>query len=150
MLVNPRWIRRNPHDSYDFDFERILQSAFTAKDNPYLANTFYQYGDGEMFSALDRVNYLWYLMFSGFAPGEPENQILLSSDEPSPFAPDKSEDHAKIDLSCVAVAEVQLANPMRIQQKRLKFSWDRFLANLPNPNMIFTYSKGWKSIRMRF
>ena len=44
----------------------MLHSAFASTDNPYLANTFYEYEDGGKFSALERINYIWSLMFSGF------------------------------------------------------------------------------------
>ena len=66
MLVNPQFVPRGASHFTDFNFQRMLESAFTENDNPYLANTFYQYEDGEKFSALDRLNHLWYLMFSGF------------------------------------------------------------------------------------
>jgi hypothetical protein len=62
ILVDPRRICQNPST-----FHHTLQSAFTVADNPCLATTLYPSDGGENFSALDRVNYIWYLMFSGFA-----------------------------------------------------------------------------------
>ena len=70
ILVNPRWIPRDLGAPSDFNFERTLQSAFTEKDNPYLASVCYHNEGSESFNALDRLNHLWYLMFSGFTPDD--------------------------------------------------------------------------------
>lgn len=179
MLVNPRWIPRGSSGSLDFDFQRMLESAFTEKDNPYLANTFYQHEDGEKFSALDRLNHLWYLMFSGFTlehnsppivpfmpvsediPSECQTEMLLPEfpfEEPLSVdilnVPPRSQklfDKSNSEENGFGTSTMGLSGAVlgkSTQEKRLEFSRDQFLNNIPNPNMIFKRSKSQKSLRL--
>jgi len=159
MLVNPRWIPHDPSDDLGpclHEFKRMLHSAFTAKDNPYLANTFYEYEDGERFSALDRLNYLWYLMFSGFSP------LQLDPGAPDPHFASLTSCHTAIsqdvtlfseslppesDNHLTTIIDVPAVSPQQNRyNKRMEFSRDQFLHSLPNPNEIYGTSKGQGSI----
>jgi hypothetical protein len=104
ILVDHRRICRNPSNSSTS--HHTLQSAFTATDNPYLASTLYQCEGSENFSALDRLNYLWYLMFSGFAFDN--NHWLNSIAPPADLAVSQPEDQmtkSELDQKDVTISD---------------------------------------------
>jgi hypothetical protein len=177
ILVNPRWIPRDLGAPAELNFERTLQSAFTEKDNPYLASVCYHNEGAESFNALDRLNHLWYLMFSGFTS---DNSCLgdhfetaldspvhgFENETESPYlatlstcrsgvAPVESQSQRLFfesilddpSSTTVTVDASEVVPRKTAYQKRLEVSRDRFLDNLPNPNRINCRSKGQISLK---
>jgi len=116
MLIKPDCTLPKPVSQLDFDFNRILHASFVENDNPALAKTLYCTEDGKTISALDRLNEMWYALFSGFdSDGLGNKPLLLSNTARTTQTPIQSNQLAKL----------------------MSSSWDRFLRNFPNPESIY-------------
>jgi hypothetical protein len=130
ILVNPRWISRDA--PADFNFERTLQSAFIEKDNPYLASVCYRNEGAESFNALDRLNHLWYLMFSGFTP---DNSCLGERFETAWDIPVRGFETETVSSDLVTLSRCHAASIIPVESQSQKLFFESVLDD-PNSTTV--------------